>query len=88
MPTPALSWLDQIINLVQLAGKIDWDCIDGEIASLYSEHRRPGNPLQLCRRTKDCTLEFDSICSLPMQCKRCPEFTFRLSCDLRIWGCF
>jgi IS5 family transposase len=38
--------LDQIINLkqelVQLAGKIDWDFIDGEIASLYSEKGRPG----------------------------------------------
>jgi hypothetical protein len=45
MPTPALRWLDQIINLVQLAGKIDWDCIDGEIVALQ-QHRRPGNPLQ------------------------------------------
>ena len=38
--------LDQIINLkhelVLLAGKIDWDWIDGEIAPLYSEHGRPG----------------------------------------------
>ena len=38
--------LDQIINmkhaLAQLAGKIDWDFIDGEIASLYSEKGRPG----------------------------------------------
>src|SRR5438445_11522285 len=38
--------LDQIINLkhelVLLAGKIDWDCIDGEIARLYSENGRPG----------------------------------------------
>ena len=38
--------LDQIINmkheLVQLAGKIDWDWIDGEIAPLYSEKGRPG----------------------------------------------
>jgi transposase, IS5 family len=37
---------DQIINmkheLVQLAGKIDWDWIDGEIAPLYSENGRPG----------------------------------------------
>src|SRR4029078_8483775 len=37
--------LDQIINmkheLVLLAGKIDWDWIDGEIAPLYSENRRP-----------------------------------------------
>ena len=33
--------LDQIINLrhelAQLAGKIDWDWIDGEIAPLYSD---------------------------------------------------
>jgi hypothetical protein len=39
--------LDQIINLkhelVLLAGKIDWDWIDGEIAPLYSEHGRPGS---------------------------------------------
>ncbi|MGY3133487.1 hypothetical protein ACVWZM_004169 [Bradyrhizobium sp. USDA 4501] len=38
--------LDQIINmkheLVLLAGKIDWDWIDGEIAPLYSENSRPG----------------------------------------------
>ena len=35
--------LEQIINLkhelVLLAGKIDWDWIDGEIAPLYSEQR-------------------------------------------------
>jgi IS5 family transposase len=40
------SRLDQIINmkheLVQLAGKVDWDWIDGEIAPLYSETGRPG----------------------------------------------
>ena len=40
------SRLDQIINmkheLVQLAGKIDWDWIDREIAPLYSENGRPG----------------------------------------------
>jgi transposase, IS5 family len=38
--------LDQIINLkhelVQLAGKVDWGWIDGEIAPLYSEKGRPG----------------------------------------------
>ena len=38
--------LDQIINLKHelalLAGKIDWDWIDGEIAPLYSENGRPG----------------------------------------------
>ena len=38
--------LEQIINmkheLVQLAGKIDWDWLDGEIASLYSDKGRPG----------------------------------------------
>ena len=38
--------LDQIINmkheLVQLAGKVDWEWIDGEIAPLYSENGRPG----------------------------------------------
>ena len=38
--------LDQIINLkhelVVLAGKIDWDWIDGEIAPLYSDKGRPG----------------------------------------------
>ncbi len=40
--------LDQIINLkhelAQLAGKIDWDFIDGEIAPLYSDKGRPGIP--------------------------------------------
>lgn len=38
--------LEQIINmkheLVQLAGKIDWEWIDGEIAPLYSDQGRPG----------------------------------------------
>ena len=38
--------LDQIINLkhelVLLAGRIDWDWIDREIAPLYSENGRPG----------------------------------------------
>lgn len=38
--------LDQIINmkheLVQLAERIDWDWIDGEIAPLYSDKGRPG----------------------------------------------
>jgi len=38
--------LDQIINmkreLVQLAGKVDWDWIDDEIAPLYRENGRPG----------------------------------------------
>jgi transposase, IS5 family len=37
---------DQIINmkheLVALAGKIDWDWMDGEIAPLYSDKGRPG----------------------------------------------
>ncbi len=38
--------LDQIINmereLVQLAAKIDWSWIDGEMAPLYSDTGRPG----------------------------------------------
>jgi len=38
--------LDQIINLnhelAQLAEKVDWDWIDGEIAPLYSDKGRPG----------------------------------------------
>jgi transposase, IS5 family len=38
--------LDQVINmkheLVQLAGKVDWDWIDREIAPLYSDKGRPG----------------------------------------------
>ena len=38
--------LDQIINvkheLVQLAAKVDWAWIDGEIAPLYSDKGRPG----------------------------------------------
>ena len=40
--------LDQIINLkhelAQLAGQIDWDFIDSEIAPLYSDKGRPGIP--------------------------------------------
>lgn len=43
--------LDQIINLkhelVLLAGKVDWDWIDGEIAPLYSENGRPALPFRL-----------------------------------------
>ena len=38
--------LDQIINmkheLVQLAGRIDWDWVDREVAPLYSDNGRPG----------------------------------------------
>jgi transposase, IS5 family len=38
--------LDQIINmqheLVQLAGKLDWEWLDGEVAPLYSDTGRPG----------------------------------------------
>jgi IS5 family transposase len=38
--------LDQIINmrheLVQLAGSLDWEWLDNEIAPLYSENGRPG----------------------------------------------
>jgi len=38
--------LDQIINmkneLVHLAGKIDWNWLDSEIAPLYSDKGRPG----------------------------------------------
>jgi IS5 family transposase len=29
-------------DLVQLAGKIDWEFIDGEVAPLYSDKGRPG----------------------------------------------
>src|SRR5207248_8503490 len=32
----------RVRTLVLLAGKIDWDWIDGEIAPLYSENGRPG----------------------------------------------
>src|SRR5262249_1751554 len=46
--------LDQIINmrheLVQLAGKIDWKFIAGEIAPLYSEGGRPGIATQFVIR--------------------------------------
>lgn len=40
--------LDQIINmqhaLVRLAGKVDWDWIDGELSELFSACGRPGVP--------------------------------------------
>ena len=40
--------LDQIINLrhelAQLAGQIDWDFIDGEIAPLYSDKGPASRP--------------------------------------------
>jgi hypothetical protein len=46
--------LDQIINmrheLVQLAGKIDWEFIDGEIAPLYSEGGPAWNCDTVCDR--------------------------------------
>jgi IS5 family transposase len=47
--------LDQIINmkheLVLLAGKIEWQWIDSEIAPLYSDKGRPGiEPPRVCRR--------------------------------------
>jgi IS5 family transposase len=42
--------LDQIINmkheLVQLAGHIDWDFLDGEVAPLYSEETPQQTMLQ------------------------------------------
>jgi len=45
--------LDQIINmkheLVQLADKLDWMWIDGEIAPLYSDQGRPGIATRLPR---------------------------------------
>jgi hypothetical protein len=41
--------LDQIIDmkheLVQLAGRLDWDWLDGEIAPLYSDRAGPGSRL-------------------------------------------
>ena len=43
--------LDQIIRmkheLVQLAGKLDWDWLDGEIAPLHSDKGRPGSRLSI-----------------------------------------
>ena len=40
--------LDQIINmkheLVQLAGALDWEWLDAEIAPLFSDQGRPGTP--------------------------------------------
>src|SRR5665647_904229 len=51
--------LDQIINLkhelAQLAGQIDWDFIDGEIAPLYSDKGRPGIPTRFA---------FDCLCGV------------------------
>ena len=46
--------LDRIINLrhelAQLAGKIDWDWIDGEIAPLYSDQRPARASDPVCNR--------------------------------------
>jgi hypothetical protein len=54
--------LDQIINLklelAQLAGKIDWDFIDGEIAPLYSDKGRPGEPPDVVPRCEVCNTPF------------------------------
>jgi hypothetical protein len=59
--------LDQIINLkhelVLLAGKIDWDWIDGEIAPLYSENDRPG----IATRFRIGLLLLKQIYGLPMK---------------------
>ncbi|MEY9590813.1 hypothetical protein ABIA06_003104 [Bradyrhizobium yuanmingense] len=47
--------LDQIINMKHelglLAGKVDWDWIDREIAPLYREKGRPGIEIPLHDRT-------------------------------------
>jgi IS5 family transposase len=47
---PFRARLDQIVKLkhepAHLAGQIDWDFIDGEIAPLYSDKGRPGIPTQ------------------------------------------
>ncbi len=44
------SRLDQIINmrheLVQLADRIDWDWLDEELASSFSDHGRPAEPVR------------------------------------------
>ena len=37
----------QIVELVQLAGKLDWDWLDGEIAQLYNDKGRPGSRLSI-----------------------------------------
>ena len=49
----------QIVELVQLAGKLDWDWLDGEIAPLYSDKGRPGS------RTLDQTLRRCSQATKP-----------------------
>ena len=59
--------LEQIINmkheLVQLAGKLDWAWIDGEIAPLYSDQGRPGIlPVHGCVRA----LVHDPVSVLPV----------------------
>jgi hypothetical protein len=45
------SAVDQIINLkhelAQLAGQVDWDFIDSEMAPLYSDKGRPGIPMSI-----------------------------------------
>jgi hypothetical protein len=60
----------QIINLnrelAQLAGKIGWDFIDGEIAPLYSDKGRPGIPTQfaigLLLLKQICGLSDEGVC--------------------------
>ena len=56
--------LDQIINLkhelVLLAGKIDWDWIDREIAPLYSEHCLPEIAYSFHDRAICCSSTFTS----------------------------
>jgi hypothetical protein len=50
VPSPAGPDINLKHELAQLVGQIDWDFIDGEIAPLYSDKGRPGDPDAVCDR--------------------------------------
>ena len=81
--------LDQIINmkheLVLLAGKIDWDWIDGEIAPLYSENGRPGivDVITSAKSLSDVIDKLETAQVLTSQDAALAETTRRFSVSVR-----
>jgi hypothetical protein len=65
--------LDQIINmkhaLVTLAGKIDWDWIDQEVAPLYSGEAAGTELMQVKVSTRLAYPLSDSLRSLELRCR-------------------
>jgi IS5 family transposase len=61
--------LDQIIRmkheLVQLAGKLDWDWLYGEIAPLYSEARHFRRPSTFAAAARETAATLGAIQTIP-----------------------